>query len=262
MDYTTSTVSKIYELYDFAYNGVHYRYTSYPIAVIVDGEAYTAGTIERDTVEKDSDFSRGKLKIRCVQTPLLLNFLGIAPPTPIEISLYRHQPDLMVPATELLFRGRIESITFDLGQRCTISAIENSTMLSYKFPTWIYQPTCNKILYSSDCGAIRTAYKLTVIADILTTPAVMWSVDATVNGDKYYSWGTAEFGGEKRLIISQNGAQVIFQVPFTALQEGDSVDIYPGCTKTAAECKNKFSNLANFMGFPHIPRKNPVWTGL
>ena len=262
MDYSTGTISQIWELYKFTHEGTDYLYTSENQDVTVDGDTYTAAALEREQVEKDSDFSRGRLKIRCVQTPLLLSFLAISPPSTIAVTVYRHQPYISTPVTEVLFEGKVESIAFELGQRCQITAIEAQEFVFYKFPAWVYQPTCNHVLYSTDCGLTRASYKNTVTAEVLTTPAVMWSSGANINGDKYYSWGTAEFNGEKRLIIAQNGEQVVFQVPFTSLEVGDSVDLYPGCTKTASECKNKFSNLSKFMGFPHIPRKNPIWTGL
>ena len=41
-----------------------------------------------------------------------------------------------------------------------------------------------------------------------------------------------------------------------AMQVGDTFTIYAGCNKTTYYCKNKFNNLVNFGGFPHI--KNEV----
>lgn len=37
-----------------------------------------------------------------------------------------------------------------------------------------------------------------------------------------------------------------------AMQVGDTFTIYAGCNKTTDHCKNKFNNIANFGGFPHI----------
>jgi len=36
-----------------------------------------------------------------------------------------------------------------------------------------------------------------------------------------------------------------------------SVTLYPGCSHTIADCRDKFNNLVNFGGFPWIPSKNP-----
>jgi hypothetical protein len=45
-------------------------------------------------------------------------------------------------------------------------------------------------------------------------------------------------------------------MPFRDLEVGDSVTIHPGCSKSAYECKNKFNNLARFLGHPLAPLKN------
>jgi hypothetical protein len=34
---------------------------------------------------------------------------------------------------------------------------------------------------------------------------------------------------------------------------GDNFVVYKGCDKTMTICQNRFSNLANFRGFPFVP---------
>ena len=34
---------------------------------------------------------------------------------------------------------------------------------------------------------------------------------------------------------------------------GDTFTVYPGCPKTQAACKDKFSNLIHFRGYPYVP---------
>ena len=34
---------------------------------------------------------------------------------------------------------------------------------------------------------------------------------------------------------------------------GDTVRLTPGCDKSFATCRDKFSNGVNFQGFPHMP---------
>lgn len=265
MEYTGPIISKILELYTFVYAGVSYRYTSNPQDVVVDGNTYTAATIKRDAIEKDNDISKGRIKIYTIQSALLLKFLAIAPPSAVSVTLHRHQPNITVPASELIFSGVIESINFDLGQRCIITCVESQQFLMAKFPAWIYQPTCNKQLYSAECGVNRALHKLSCSVydfDPLT-PCVFWTNETLPFGDGYFDWGVAEWNDESRLIIDQNGQQVIIQAPFSAADlETEVVDIYPGCIKTSAICNSKFSNKAKFLGFPHIPKKNPCWVGL
>lgn len=42
---------------------------------------------------------------------------------------------------------------------------------------------------------------------------------------------------------------------------GDEFDVTPGCDKLFATCKTKFSNAANFRGFPHMPGNDAVVAG-
>jgi uncharacterized phage protein (TIGR02218 family) len=45
----------------------------------------------------------------------------------------------------------------------------------------------------------------------------------------------------------------LWQALGVAPMPGDRVRIEAGCDKRAATCREKFSNIHNFRGFPHIP---------
>jgi hypothetical protein len=47
------------------------------------------------------------------------------------------------------------------------------------------------------------------------------------------------------------------QYPAQGLAVGAAVDMYAGCDRTLNTWHNRFSNAANFGGFPWIPQKNP-----
>ena len=49
-------------------------------------------------------------------------------------------------------------------------------------------------------------------------------------------------------------------MPFT-IQVGDTGTITQGCDKSATTCKNTFSNLVNFRGFPHVPGQQKLLQG-
>lgn len=52
-----------------------------------------------------------------------------------------------------------------------------------------------------------------------------------------------------------NGAAIVevWQEPARLVEEGDQVNLKAGCDKQLATCRMKFSNVANFRGFPHMP---------
>jgi uncharacterized phage protein (TIGR02218 family) len=79
--------------------------------------------------------------------------------------------------------------------------------------------------------------------------------------DTYFDNGQLvfNFGANNGHVVAvkaylNSGGTVYFVVPLPALPTaGDTFTIYPGCDKTQATCASKFSNLANFGGFPYVP---------
>lgn len=45
----------------------------------------------------------------------------------------------------------------------------------------------------------------------------------------------------------------LWLAPPVAAQPGDTFEVTAGCDKTAATCREKFDNILNFRGFPHMP---------
>jgi len=45
----------------------------------------------------------------------------------------------------------------------------------------------------------------------------------------------------------------LWQTPAVGISIADAFTIRAGCDKQFSTCKAKFSNVANFRGFPHIP---------
>lgn len=45
----------------------------------------------------------------------------------------------------------------------------------------------------------------------------------------------------------------LWRTPSAPIQTGDAFDIVAGCDKTAGTCREKFQNIDNFRGFPHLP---------
>ncbi|MEP5699541.1 MAG: DUF2163 domain-containing protein [Sneathiella sp.] len=52
--------------------------------------------------------------------------------------------------------------------------------------------------------------------------------------------------------LSTKTVTLFLEAPFEP-QEGDTVDLSPGCDKRFITCRGRFSNQLNFRGFPHIP---------
>jgi uncharacterized phage protein (TIGR02218 family) len=95
-------------------------------------------------------------------------------------------------------------------------------------------------------GAIGTGPTLTLIP---------WSGSTA----DIYDQGTITFEsginvGVSRTVKQSTGTGLTLARPLDYLPSaGDSFVVYKGCDKTMATCQTRFSNLANFRGFPFVP---------
>jgi uncharacterized phage protein (TIGR02218 family) len=82
--------------------------------------------------------------------------------------------------------------------------------------------------------------------------------------DDYFSLGVITFtsgvnSGAKRTIKLHKSRVLTLSYPFEEVPAiGDSFSICPGCDKTRNGGCQKFSNQANFLGFPYIPNPDTV----
>ncbi len=74
----------------------------------------------------------------------------------------------------------------------------------------------------------------------------------------FLEWDTGSNAGQKmevRLHTKDGSTATIglWFTPAVAVAVGDTFTIRAGCDKQFSTCKDKFNNIANFRGFPHIP---------
>jgi len=56
---------------------------------------------------------------------------------------------------------------------------------------------------------------------------------------------------------SEGRFEIFLPMPFP-IQKGDRFKVYPGCDRYFGTCKDRFDNVVNFRGFPHIPGRDAV----
>lgn len=125
-----------------------------------------------------------------------------------------------------------------------------------------FQRGCAADLGDQRCGVDLAAFKTTgtvagFSGGILTLdlPSVFESA--------YFSGGALTFtsgaNDGARVTIkshSQDGLRAsiaLWTQPGGAMAAGDRVSLIAGCDKSAAACQQKFDNIVNFRGFPHMP---------
>lgn len=126
--------------------------------------------------------------------------------------------------------------------------------------------------YTTDCQTnlgdpLRCKVNLTgftksaVVASVTDRRNITITVTEPRAVDGWFANGAVKFltGGNAGLAFDvrqwvQATSHVSLWLPTNAeMQVGDTLNIAPGCNKTAATCTAKFANIINFQGFPFLP---------
>lgn len=134
----------------------------------------------------------------------------------------------------------------------------------------VFQGTCDAALGDARChvdlesGAFKGAG---TVVDVIRDRAFTASgLGSFANG--WFAFGSLEWGsGDKsgrrdEVMLHEIASGVVtltlLEAPVRPITSGDSFTIRAGCDKRAETCAAKFSNIANFRGFPHIPGQDTV----
>lgn len=133
-----------------------------------------------------------------------------------------------------------------------------------------YQAACDAVLGDGRCrvNLESSAFRGTGAVTSLSRGRAFTAGGLTSFADGLFSLGTVEWtSGEndgRRAEVMQHElrAGVVFltllEQPVRAIEIGDSFVVRAGCDKRLATCRDRFSNVANFRGFPHIPGQDAV----
>lgn len=156
----------------------------------------------------------------------------------------------------VMFSGRIS--TYELGRTVARVKVKSDIeLLNVKMPRNLYQPGCLHTLYDTGCGLSKAALGAATTAASGSTRQVLNCGLAQAAG--YFDQGAVTFtsganNGVTRNVKSYAPGVVTLSYPLPSLPSvGDGFTAYPGCDKKQATCSSKFSNLANFRGFPYVP---------
>lgn len=129
----------------------------------------------------------------------------------------------------------------------------------------IYSPLCDAVLGDARCGidvdepAYRAGVEVTVVRD--RNRVEVSGLDGFDIG--WFSYGRAAWTSGARngltdgiIVHAREGAADILsfvQPVGDWVAAGDTLTVSAGCDRQFATCRDRFANVANFRGFPHIP---------
>lgn len=260
------------ELFEFKNGNTFYRYTSSEVDYVFDTQTYSATAMDRGNVGRSGEAEQTTLQVFLPTTNSLSSlYLGIQPANRTTLTLRRvHQS--MSPLTAItLYRGFVTSAKFN-DERATLLLKPFNELFQREMPRYTYQGLCNHILYSSACGIIEGASPNALTAQVTAFVDAAGSV-ITVTGagsvtdnrspQQAFKGGFARLTdfSDYRLILDQQGDTLTLLLPFRNNILGSNIVLQRGCDKTVDTCRDKFGNVANYGGFPHVPGVNPFNQG-
>ena len=247
------------ELFEFGRDYQRWRYTSADREVTADSLVYRPAAISRSAIEISVDKPRNAITITAPRDLEVAELYRIQPPTTAVSVILReyHRGDDDVAT---IWSGRIVTVAW-IGPACEISCEPISSGMRRLGLRRLYQRQCPHVLYDSACTVNREAVRVDGIIDSISGDAITVP-EADVLADGWFAGGYLEFDvalgiAERRFITDHTGPVLTISGASYGMAVGSSVRLYPGCDHTIATCQGKFSNAANYGGFPYFATKNP-----
>lgn len=168
-------------------------------------------------------------------------------------------PLILPTGVVTMFSGKVAPV--QAGRSKVMFTVNSAVdLLNQNLPKNLYQAGCINTLYDSGCTLNSASF---AVAGVVAVGSLANFIGATFSqATGYFDLGKITFTSGVNNGISRSVKQYIkgttstfaLMSPFpNAPAAGDTFNAYPGCDKAKDTCQNKFSNLANFRGFPFIP---------
>ena len=246
-----------YEIYDIWQGSTYWRYTSSDQDQTYGGNSYEAVPIERGSVTYDSNLEVSSLDVTFArsQNPVT-EFVVQNPVTVLWIKVTRVFVD--EDEVDIVFIGQIKNVSFK-GLTAKANCVGFESYLKQPIPIYRYQQLCNWEVFDSKCSKDDTAFKTTTnLTEVSNDGLTLTSPDFASVDSNYYTSGKIIFGDDARMITYHVGSIIKVRFRIMYLVPGSEVTVYAGCDRNIETCRDKFDNVINFGGHPHIPLDNPV----
>lgn len=168
--------------------------------------------------------------------------------------------------TVLIDRGNLTEINFEGNAfRAVFESYANRLKKNINF---IVTANCRHLLFSqfsSDkigaCTVNQASYTYNGTVSTIVTPKLVFTVSGLSQPNAWCSggvltWTTGNNAGLSYVVknheVSASTTITLFLPTLGSIQVGDQFSVTAGCDKTLNTCKNKFNNVLNFGGFPHL----------
>lgn len=239
---------------------VTWRYTSADRAIAWGGHDWLPLAISDDGVRMTGEASADELKITLPYLlPVVQRFRVTPPSVEVFVTVYDYDAD---EADALVaWVGSVSAMIAGEAGSATLACDSLSTSMRKEGLRLKYERACPHSVYDPMCGVIKALFgqdvKITALDAVSITVVRTGTLDALPDAS-YYDYGAAEWPvdgtTETRGLDSAGAGGVLQLIGGTyGLAVDDVITIYPGCDGTRAMCQDRFNNLLNHGGFPHMP---------
>lgn len=265
----TATEIRMADLYTITLkSGTVLRYTTWDASLTVLGNAFLTGppSIRRTAIEEKigMDVSNIEITIEAGLTDLVNGVpimqaisLGLWDGAAFRIDRLFMDSSGQQIGTTIRFSGFIGEVEEVTRSHAKFAAHSGTDLLSMQLPIIVLQPGCTNTLFDARCALNKASFAENNTVQGGSTVNKLISLSAKADG--FYDNGQIVFtsganNGLVKAVRAYLSQQFFFNSPLPfAPSAGDLFTAYPGCDKTQATCTTKFSNLANFEGFPFVP---------
>lgn len=169
----------------------------------------------------------------------------------------------------LLNSGVIGNVAMS-GQQIQCTVVPEPFLANQQVPRHYFELACNHVLYHPHtCKVNKAAHLYTAAIHSLDPSARIVTIEHTGGSPTYFRAGhlvyvpTGQMAGINWHDHGGPGGRSRLQlrVWIPQFEVGQNLTAYAGCNHTRGDCDNKFHNLPNFGGFPHVPDRNPTIHG-
>ena len=257
---SSSEINEYAEVYEFSDGSTSSRYTSHIEPITYGGFTYKPAHIKRDSIQRNTTFEAVSCNITATLEEKLTKYIANYPVVPTKVKVTRGLVSSFDAQSLLIFTGDIQSVQIE-GVYAVAQCLSLGSILDATWPKDIHSSFCQHTLFDAGCGLSAGDYMVNFMVESLTASGGLVSSSIGINCS-LYTGGYVVYMQDFRWITLGETNTFHLHVPFdSTVQPGVVLSAYQGCSKSAIDCKNKFSNLEHFYGCPYIPSDNPVLWG-
>lgn len=245
-------------LYEFGRSSQVWRYTSADRAINYGGHDWAPAAISDDGQRMTGEISADTLRITLpALVPVAQLFRAVPPSEEVFVTVYEYDP--ADADANVCWVGSISGVAFTGIHKAELACDSLDASMQRPGLTLRYERSCVHTLFNSQCGVDKAAHALACNVSSLNGAAITVTLaGGGVPGDlSSYRYGAIEWDDdgatEMRSIESVNGDALELLGGTYGLTTGMSVTLYPSCDGLRSTCNDRFHNIDNHGGFPHMP---------